>query len=441
MTLTRKLVLSFLAVALVPLAGVIAVFGAAFLRQAEQQVGARLEDNVAQAGRSIDQFMLNCLRDMQAIAATPSLRAGVPAQAAERLKTFGYAYPYFDHLHLADLQGRIVVSSSVLHAGRSLFELLPHLRDDFAAVLGRPAAFVQVSDLSDAPAATLAAAAQGTLTNTDLRIAMRLRVEDARSQPVGVLVGDIVTRQLRELLEAIDHRTPGDEHVYLLDPQGRALAATDPRAQLLQPHPDFAAAAWRTRLAQGSDGFAIYQGRSGRKLMAGYATLWQYGANNAGNWRLVSVAPHDFIMAPVRQVLQRTLAVLTVVLLVVAGAGFWLARALSRPVLALTRGTRALGAGDSSARVPVAGEDEVGQLARAFNRMAEFIQRNETALQTEIAERRHAEQEIRTSEERFRQLAENINEIFFRGRTGPAPHRVPQPGVRRNLGRALPDGL
>ncbi len=72
--------------------------------------------------------------------------------------------------------------------------------------------------------------------------------------------------------------------------------------------------------------------------------------------------------------------------LVAAVISGWLAYSLSRRFGALARAAQALGDGDRGARVPDLGADELGQLARSFNRMAE-----ESARATADLERRHAE--------------------------------------------------
>jgi serine phosphatase RsbU (regulator of sigma subunit) len=57
-----------------------------------------------------------------------------------------------------------------------------------------------------------------------------------------------------------------------------------------------------------------------------------------------------------------------------------LASGLTRHLTALSVGVRRIAQGDYSARVPVASGDEVGRLARAFNQMAEDIEKNQRAL-------------------------------------------------------------
>ena len=121
MSLTRKLVLAFLLVTLVPLSAIIWVSHGTFVDQAQQQIGTRLEDSVVEAGRSMDEFMLNCIRDMKALAADSTLNAGDHRLRDEHLSQFTYSAPYFDQVMLVDTQGGVVASSYIPCVGESLF--------------------------------------------------------------------------------------------------------------------------------------------------------------------------------------------------------------------------------------------------------------------------------------------------------------------------------
>ena len=59
------------------------------------------------------------------------------------------------------------------------------------------------------------------------------------------------------------------------------------------------------------------------------------------------------------------------------------------PVRTLTGAARLLGRGDLSQRVPVRGQDEMGQLARTFNSMAEGMERAETHRRSLVADVAH----------------------------------------------------
>ncbi|MDP9191150.1 MAG: ATP-binding protein [Acidobacteriota bacterium] len=68
-------------------------------------------------------------------------------------------------------------------------------------------------------------------------------------------------------------------------------------------------------------------------------------------------------------------------------------RRVFRPVEALTEGARALAGGRLDARVDVRGNDEVAELGRAFNSMAEALERNERARRSMVSDVAH---ELRT---------------------------------------------
>jgi signal transduction histidine kinase len=63
-----------------------------------------------------------------------------------------------------------------------------------------------------------------------------------------------------------------------------------------------------------------------------------------------------------------------IALLASAGAGYLLGRSILRPIQLLTQATREMGEGKLGQLVPVAGRDEVGELALAFNKMAAQLQ-------------------------------------------------------------------
>ncbi|HLH73585.1 MAG TPA: ATP-binding protein [Chloroflexota bacterium] len=95
-------------------------------------------------------------------------------------------------------------------------------------------------------------------------------------------------------------------------------------------------------------------------------------------------------LARVDQSLLIAAVVATVLALLVGG---FLARRIIHPLRRLTEGARRIAEGHFDERIPVTGEDEVGQLAHAFNQMAESLQRTELARRQLVADVAH---ELRT---------------------------------------------
>jgi len=66
-SLTKKLILAFLLVTVVPLSVIIWVSHRTLVEQAQQQIGKRLANSVIQIGKSIDAFMLNSISDIRVL--------------------------------------------------------------------------------------------------------------------------------------------------------------------------------------------------------------------------------------------------------------------------------------------------------------------------------------------------------------------------------------
>jgi PAS domain S-box-containing protein len=419
MSLTKKLVLAFLLVTLIPLGLIIWISHRTFVEQAQEQIGARLEDSVVQVGKSIDEFLVNCIGDTKCIAADPDLSSQDRKAIDELLSRFTYSFPCFDQVMLVDTQGGIVASSYSPSVGESLFTHFDQTRDGFDRALQSPPGSVYVTNLSDVSAPLRHAAVEGRLSNRLLNIQMLAPVQDVSGRCVGVLVANVVTQQLLNLLQDLKRRAPGDEFPCLLDKEGRVLMSTNPQARLLTPHPDVSIGALRWPLNSRADGYLVYRDSFGHKLMAGYTTLWTYGANQVGDWRLITLASYDAIMKPVTLTFDRMLGILFATLVGAAGLGLWLARRLAKPVLTLTRGAKTIAAGHFDARVAVTTRDEIGTLADAFNQMADTLEQNLGALRGEVDKRSRAQEDLARANDALEQhvkerTAELVGEIAER---------------------------
>lgn len=82
-----------------------------------------------------------------------------------------------------------------------------------------------------------------------------------------------------------------------------------------------------------------------------------------------------------------------------------LARGMTSPLREMTAAARAMAAGDYSQRVRATSKDEVGQLAAAFNRMAEDLQQTDTLRREMVANVSH---ELRTPVTALQAQLENI---------------------------------
>lgn len=92
------------------------------------------------------------------------------------------------------------------------------------------------------------------------------------------------------------------------------------------------------------------------------------------DWAIVAEIEADEALAPVRAMQWRIFGIGALVSMAFFATATWLARSVTTPVLALADGARRLGQRDFDARVNVSSNDEIGELATAFNRMAEKLE-------------------------------------------------------------------
>jgi PAS domain S-box-containing protein len=107
-------------------------------------------------------------------------------------------------------------------------------------------------------------------------------------------------------------------------------------------------------------------------------------------------------------------------LLAALACGVVLARSVLVPLSSLEEGARRLGAGELSYQVPIRNQDEMGQLARTFNEMAERLGAGQDALrqanmqlEERVAEAARMQESLRLSEERFRVAAQNASDLIY----------------------------
>lgn len=93
------------------------------------------------------------------------------------------------------------------------------------------------------------------------------------------------------------------------------------------------------------------------------------------DWAVMAEIEADEAFAPVRALRNRILGTGAAIAAAFLIAAALLARSVTRPVLALAQGAEELGSRNFHVRLPVTSDDEIGQLAISFNRMAEDLER------------------------------------------------------------------
>lgn len=215
---------------------------------------------------------------------------------------------------------------------------------------------------------------------------VRLIVRERPGAPAAT-VAEIDLRHVARLVARMRVGVSG--HAYLVDARGHVIAHPDMSRTLahrdVSASPEVAGVRAALRSAAPGEPVSISaRNLDGDDVRATGLQLAQ------PPWLVMVEEPLGEALTPVRRALERTAVLLLVGLAAAFVVSLALARTLTRPILRLREGAARLGHGDLDARVAVDSADEVGDVAREFNRMAARLQESHASLEDKVR--------VRTSE-------------------------------------------
>jgi len=155
---------------------------------------------------------------------------------------------------------------------------------------------------------------------------------------------------------------------------------------------------------ESKDGFISVRLDDERRTRAASATAGHFGHDitiDENGWRVQMRMRIVDVFAPVSGLQSRFLGVGVILTLLCAGLLFFPMQFLVRPLSELREAARKIRAGDYSVHVQADGSDEIGELARSFNHMAESVAQQTNRLRTAAEELRAQQRELRTQHERL----------------------------------------
>jgi len=145
------------------------------------------------------------------------------------------------------------------------------------------------------------------------------------------------------------------------------------------------------------------------------------------DWIVASSSYLEEFYAPLHAVRNNALITALTILVLVLPLTLWISGYITRPLRILMQHLAEGAGGSLAARMEVRSRDEMGQLARYFNEFMEKLEASQSALQSEITERKRAETELKQyqehlekrttelakSEMRFRSIYEGSNDAII----------------------------
>ncbi|MDO8456902.1 MAG: EAL domain-containing protein [Burkholderiaceae bacterium] len=215
-------------------------------------------------------------------------------------------------------------------------------------------------------------------------VPMAVPIRDAQGAVIGVLSG-VTDLDKPNFMDKIAQNSYGKTGGYLLiDPKhGLFVTATD-KSRVMQPVPAPGINAMHDRYMTGYEGFGLAVNSRGVLELSAAKGI------PAAGWFVVATLPAQEAFAPVDHLMQRLLVGAALFTLLAGAATWWLiSRMLQRqlaPMLTASRAmTRQADTGQPAQALPVAQEDEIGELIGGFNRLMENYGQREEALRASDA--------------------------------------------------------
>jgi PAS domain S-box-containing protein len=405
-SLVARLVTTFLVLSVVVLA-IVAVVSYVQARNAlEDAAFARLETAADQKASSLDRWideqrrsivftaglvggytgsastLAGPARDLFAEDVTPGARLDAHQAALDILRYAVSQTADADAFLILDLEGKIVASTNprlegVSQATQPYFER------------GSSGTFLQ-------PALT------STLTGKQT-IAVGTPLFDRDGQRVGVVAAFLSLDRIdRIVLQSTGLGDSGE--TYLVAPDRTFLHASVAAEEGLS-------STGIERALASRDGTGLYENHRGVPVIGVYQWLPEIGA------ALLAEQSQSEALAPARRLAFTTGGVGLLVVALLGIAIFYASRRIARPILAITDTATAVAGGDLTREAPVLTQDEVGELAGAFNDMTAQLRENVEMLEQRVEERTaelaEALETLQATEERFRRLVEELPLVVY----------------------------
>jgi class 3 adenylate cyclase len=132
----------------------------------------------------------------------------------------------------------------------------------------------------------------------------------------------------------------------------------------------------------GKRGTAIYRDYRGIPVVASYQPI-QFGPLT---WGLLAEIDEAELFSGIRRLARNLLLLAAVLIPTLTLLALWMARAFIRPIRRLQDATESVSGGNYTYVIPMAGKDEFGDLAKAFNAMSAKLGERDESLQQQIQE-------------------------------------------------------
>lgn len=361
------------------------------IEQLEKSVAGQLKSIANDSMATVDQTLYEHYLDIRVLAADPVLTSGhsTVKQISERLMAYKNGHPAYVSLSFFDLKRIRMADTAGVDIGRA------HSYSEFWPEISMGKDFVANLSYSE------------SLKSTTLHFAAIVR--DQSGKPLGVVVVRISPASFNDILEkhVKEYDVKSEVSLELVDEGGHILFANRNAVDALSN----VSHEWvgvKKLIDSGVSAGSIRHSVDDEFLV--FAREQAHPDFKWSNWTLLIEMPENVALTQVAELRDRLRLILFAMAAFIFPIILLFSRAITKPIRKLRNASTEIGMGNLNARVDIASNDEIGELATSFNRMA-------NDLQEENAAREKADESRREQYELTSQIIEAIPmRVFWKDR-------------------------
>lgn len=260
----------------------------------------------------------------------------------------------------------------------------------------------------------------GPFNGTTAAISFVTRVYNSKNQFEGIFVADVYARELFKVLEQKTHLDYGKE-LAIVNNEGHYLYNSDKKKN------------WNKLLAyQISDNiFTKYSKELSAKIVSGktgivnitsdeviaYTPLFLSTFSGGNSYFIFESVNQQYITDPAKRFAIVSLVIIVIFLIISVSFAMLATNQIARPIQYLKKGAEIISKGNYSHRLSVQTNDEIEQLAKQFNKMAEalgerdiLLKKHREELEKTVVERT---KELKSEKEKLQVILDNVPSAFI----------------------------